>query len=309
MRSSSSSLGGSISAKTVHALLALPHENLDQITSKMTFANGDPYTFDKFLEKFHILEQVNWDERALGYVLGQVCWDMAKECLDYVELKFSVDKYKFATPAEIIRFIYDRVEAGTSKWGIRVALVLSLKYEADRELQRRVAKVISDPKVVDLLGGIDIVGNEAFFERDFYQPIMREWKEAGKGLQMHVGETQSAKNVRTALELGIDRIAHGIRAVDDPDLLSFIKERDVCFDIALTSNIMTGVVKDIGSHPVGRILEAGCAVTIGTDDPYILQTTLDKEYELLRKHFNVGDEQLMDIMHNSIKYAFADLTA
>jgi adenosine deaminase len=283
----------------------------DEVTRQITFVNGDKPGFYTFLGKFRIFEEIKWDVRAICDAIEQIIWNIARENIDYAELKFSVDKYlkpSGLSPQEIIRIFHDRSLFESAKWGCKIALVLSLKYESDRDHQRKVAKLIED-KVSDCLVGIDLVGDEVCFDGAFYKPLLAEWSKAGKGIEAHVGESCGAENVRIAIEeLGATRIAHGVRATDYPDIMALAKERDVCFDIALTSNIQTGVVKSLIDHPVCRLLQEGCAITIGTDDPIILQTSLDQEYLLLRQICNLDDEAIMDIMYNSVKYAFTDLS-
>ena len=284
---------------------------IDKLQSMMVFNPDDKRDFHVFLNKFSILEEIKWDEWAIIEAMKQVCWHVVREKLDYVELKFSIDKYvkhNGWTPKDVISLIYSVVDHESSRWGFDVALILSLKYESDRDLQKNFASIISDDKIVEMLGGIDLVGDEAFFNYNFYQPIFKEWKQAGKGLEAHVGETQSAENVRLAVEeLGIDRIAHGVVAADYPDVLDLVKERDVCFDVALTSNLCTGVINDYKFHPILKLINYGCKVTIGTDDPMVLNTTLDNEYDILARTFSLLNDQIMEIMSNSIKYAFTDL--
>ena len=236
-------------------------------------------------------------------MIEQICWDIVAESLDYVELKFSIDKYiKYFSPVEIITLIHSKMNEEAQKWGFSFGLVLSLKYESDRTTQRYISKIIENPDIANCLVGLDTVGNEEFFEYCFYQPILQEWRKYGKGLQMHVGETQSSENVKAAIELGVDRIAHGIHAVNDTDTMRLATEKDICFDIALTSNVYTGIVRSYSEHPIKQMIDAGCIISIGTDDPYVLQTKLNNEYQHLS---NIcSDDVLYKVMKNSVDYAF-----
>ena len=81
------------------------------------------------------------------------------------------------------------------------------------------------------------------------------WRDAGKGIVVHAGESQSARNVREAiLKLKPHRIAHGVQVPDeDPELLDICKDKNICFDIAITSNIYTGVAKSGHDHPARKM--------------------------------------------------------
>lgn len=307
-------LSGSAKSKTIYNLLRKQYGNniitQEQVEDSMTFKPNEPKHFDTFLNKFKIFDSILWDEQALQMVLEHISWDIVKEKLDYVELKFSIDKYikqnKHWTPQDVIKIIYEIMLNETDRWGFKLALVLSLKHESNKDDQRKFAKVLD--KCHEMLVGIDIIGDERLFDCDFYKPIFKDWKAANKGLEAHVGETQPAENVRLAIEeLGVSRIAHGITAANNKNILAMAKERNICFDIALTSNLYTGAVPNIQSHPIRKIIDAGCDITIGTDDPAILNTTLDNEYEILLDNFDISDEEIIKIMLNSVKYAFTNL--
>lgn len=308
-------IGGSIRPSTIYEIIQKQQRvhriiTEEEVTKSMMISPTEGLTFQNFLRKFQIFEAVHWDEWAITQSLKQVVYDIAHEQIEYCELKFTIDKYVKYTnwsDVDVIKFIHKVVQEEAAKWDIFIGLVLAVKYEADRERQKQITSLISNAEVAERVVGLDLVGDEQFFDVDFYAPIFDEWRRAGKGLEAHVGETVSAENVRLAIErLGVKRIAHGIKAAISPDILALAKERDVCFDIAITSNVLTGQVPSYDTHPVGRILEAGVPVTIGTDDPAILGIDLDHEYMRLQKHFNLDDEKLMDVMENSYKYAFID---
>jgi adenosine deaminase len=103
--------------------------------------------------------------------------------------------------------------------------------------------------------------------------------------------------------LRVERVAHGIRAVDDPALLAEIRDRGVALDVCLTSNYRTGAVR--GAHPVRALLDAGIAVTLSTDDPSLFRTDLAREFRLARR-LGLSRDELATIASNAIERSFAD---
>jgi len=273
----------------------------------MLFTPYENKDFHRFLKKFDVLNNIKWTENAISIIIQQICWDLAMEKIKYCELKLSISRYVRdlgIPPADVIKIIYDMICYEEERWASSYPLVLCLKYESDRNEQQAIADVINNKAVRGMLAGIDLVGDEAYFDVNFYRPIFEKYKEAGLGLEAHVGESQSAANVQQAVEiLKVDRIAHGIKAVDHPDILAMIKENNIGMDIAISSNIYTGVVQSIKEHPVKKLFDFGIDVTIGTDDPVILGTNLDMEYSYL---FQLGftESQIIKIMDNSIYHAF-----
>ncbi|MGH3116222.1 MAG: hypothetical protein ACRDQ2_03770 [Gaiellales bacterium] len=86
--------------------------------------------------------------------------------------------------------------------------------------------------------------------------------------------------MRGALEaLGADRLRHGIRAVDDPELVKELREREIVLDVCPVSNVRTGAVGSLHDHPLRELLEAGVRCSISTDDPAMFDTDLTREYE------------------------------
>ena len=137
-----------------------------------------------------------------------------------------------------------------------------------------------------------------------FEEVVARVRSLGLRPIVHAGETGPAGDVRTAMRtLGVERVAHGIRAVDDPELLAEIRERGVALDVCLTSNYRTGAVR--GAHPIRRLLDAGIAVTLSTDDPSLFRTDLAREFRLARRVFGVSGSELATIASNAIEHSFA----
>lgn len=276
----------------------------------MTYADDPgPYWFDKFLRKFDILNGIHWDENNINQTIDDVVRATARQNVAYAEIRFSINKYLQylrMSPSELTVFICDSLRAAGLKHRVNVAPILSVKYESSHDSQESIMNLIDDPVVADALVGIDLVGDETFFDAHFYAPFFKNWKSAKKGVIAHVAESQSGENLREAIELmRIDRVSHGIMASTHPDIMKFANDNNVAFDVALTSNIKTGVIRDLKNHPVKTLLEHGCQVSLGTDDPIILDTTLEQEYNIALQEIGLGIDQIAQMKRNAICRAFA----
>jgi adenosine deaminase len=134
--------------------------------------------------------------------------------------------------------------------------------------------------------------------------VFRFAKSAGLRLTAHAGETMGPESVWAALEIGAERIGHGIRAVEDPALLRHLRDRGIPLEVCITSNVATGAVESLAAHPVRRLYDAGVPITLNTDDPAIFGTTLSVEYALAARRFGFSEAELRGIAQNAFRYGF-----
>ncbi len=128
--------------------------------------------------------------------------------------------------------------------------------------------------------GVGLGGLEAEFPPELYTDVFALAKSLGLGSVPHAGEAAGAESVRGALEsLQADRIRHGIRAEEDPGLVSELAGRGTVLDVCLLSNLRTGTVHSLAEHPLPRLMAAGVRCSISTDDPAMFDTDLSRDYE------------------------------
>src|SRR6266404_2414879 len=129
---------------------------------------------------------------------------------------------------------------------------------------------------------------------------------AAQGLRLtaHAGESAGPESIWGALNLGAERIGHGLTAYQDPELIEELATRQIPVEICLTSNLRTGCCGKISEHPVRRYFDQGLMLTLNTDDPAMFSTSLTKEYELAQSEFGFSDEHLRELARNSFEASF-----
>lgn len=131
-------------------------------------------------------------------------------------------------------------------------------------------------------------------------------REAGLGLTAHAGEWRGPRSVRDALSLGVTRIGHGIRAIEDAQLVRDLAERAVTLEVCPGSNVALGVVPSWAAHPIARLADAGVRVTVSTDDPPFFHTSLSYEYQRLADAFGWAEAEFRQMNLWAVDAAFCD---
>ncbi len=132
-------------------------------------------------------------------------------------------------------------------------------------------------------------------------------REAGLRLTAHAGEWGGPESVRDAVnDLGVERIGHGVRAIEDSALVERLAEDGIVFEVCPGSNVALGLYPTWNAHPVQKLREAGCKVTVSTDDPPFFHTTMAQEYDRLADAFGWDESDFGDIARTSAEAAFCD---
>jgi len=158
----------------------------------------------------------------------------------------------------------------------------------------------------DWLVGFGIAGDEtAGKPRDFAWSFDAA-REAGLRLTAHAGEWGGPESVREALDdLGVERIGHGVRAIEDRALVDRLAEDGIVLEVCPGSNVALGVYPDWLAHPIERLREAGVKVTVSTDDPPFFHTTMVREYDRLADAFGWDEAAFTDLARTSADAAFS----
>ena len=153
--------------------------------------------------------------------------------------------------------------------------------------------------------GIGVGGDERRAGPEQFRDLYAEAAQHGLKLTIHAGETVGPESVWGALyELRPNRIGHGLRAVEDPNLVSYLAKRRIPLELCITSNVMTGCCRSVEQHPVRKLFDAGVLVTLNTDDPDMFRTDLVNEYRIARDVFGFTGEELRELARNSFRASF-----
>ena len=160
------------------------------------------------------------------------------------------------------------------------------------------AQRIDDGVVAIGIGGDELRGPAGWFREVFEFARSR-----GLRLTAHAGETDGSDSIWSALEIGAERIGHGIHAIDDPVLLRYLRDHRIPLEVCLTSNLRTGATQSLEVHPLRRLYDAGIPVTLNTDDPGIFSCTLQSELEAAGL-CGLTPSDLREVLNNAQRFRF-----
>ena len=205
----------------------------------------------------------------------------------------------------VLEIVLDAAAAAAEHFGVGVGFMVA----ADRTVdpsdaveQAHLAVAHADRGVVAFgLANDETIGPPEIFAEAF--TIARD---GGLLSPPHAGELLGPESVRAALDhLGADRIQHGVRAIEDPDLVQRVADAGVCFDVCPTSNLLLSVVPTLEEHPLPALLAAGVPCSLNGDDPLLFGTNLLEEYEVARDVLGLDDAALAAVAGHSVDAAGA----
>jgi adenosine deaminase/aminodeoxyfutalosine deaminase len=152
--------------------------------------------------------------------------------------------------------------------------------------------------------GIGIGGDERRMGAEPFRELYAEARDAGLRLTAHAGETVGPESVWAALNIGAERIGHGLTAIEDPELMDVLAERQIPVEICVSSNVRTGCCVPASLHPVRNYFDAGLMITLNSDDPAMFESDLEAEYLLAQREFGFSAEHLRELAANSFEASF-----
>ncbi len=152
--------------------------------------------------------------------------------------------------------------------------------------------------------GIGIGGDERQAGAELFRDLYAEAREAGLRLTAHAGELVGPEGIWGALNIGAERIGHGLTAIHDAELMGILAERQVPIEVCISSNLRTGCCALVAGHPVRRYFDGGLMVTLNSDDPAMFESDLESEYRIAQNDFAFSDEHLRELAANSIEASF-----
>jgi len=241
----------------------------------------DKFTFQNFLAKFNTLRLFYRSPDVIHRITREAVEDAAKDNVRYMELRFTpvaLSRAERFPLHDVVDWVITSARDAAKKNNVIVRLIASVNRHESTDLAEQVAWLAAE-HLEDGIVALDLAGNEAEFPSHPFYGVFKEARQSGLHVTIHAGEWGPARNIKEAIEeLGAERIGHGVRVLEDENIVALARERNTAFEVCVTSNYQSGVVGSLESHPLLKMFENGINVTINTDDPSISRITLSHEY-------------------------------
>ena len=196
-------------------------------------------------------------------------------------------------------------ERGARDFGVSLLWIFDAVRHFGAELAQRVAELAVTFQNRNVIA-FGIGGDESRGAPELFRDVYAFAANHGLHLTAHAGESTSPESIWGALNLGAERIGHGLTAGQDPELLEELAQRQIPVEICMTSNVLTGCCPRLEDHPVRQYFDHGLMLTLNTDDPAMFRTSLCREYAIAQKTFGFTEEQLRELARNSFEASFLD---
>ena len=260
----------------------------------------------------HFIEVWTWknsfvkEEEDFEEIAYEVLRDLSSQNVKYVEAFYAPGDYwrqGLSVPA-ITECLIRGKERAHRDFGIRSQLIVDLIRDHGPVRSTKYMEEVTQYLGRGLIG-VGLGGSEQEFPAEPYAALYREARDRGFRLTAHAGEVAGADSVWAAVEkLSVERIGHGVRAYEDPELISLLRERQIPLEMCVSSNVMTGVCRCVEEHPIKSYFKQGLMVTVNSDDPTMFNTSIDQEYLTLAQKLGFTAADLKRLSMNGITASF-----
>ena len=317
-------LDGGLRPRTIVELAAetgyagLPTTDADELAAWIR-RGADRKSLELYLETFAHTVGVMQTPEAIARVAAECAEDLAADGVVYAEVRYAPELsterglgLDTIVEAVIAGFQTGSERAAAAGNPIIVRSLVTAMRQADRALETaELALRHRDEGVV----GFDIAGPEAGYPPGRFADAFRRLVHASFHLTLHAGEGYGLPSIREALDLGAERLGHGVRIVDDIAvdadgrahlglLAAYVRDRRIPLELCPTSNVHTGLADSIADHPIDLLRRLRFRVTVNTDNRLMSDVSLSSEFAALDAAFGIGLGEMEWLTLNAMKSAF-----
>lgn len=302
-------LDGSLRASTMLELgeaAGVPMPVNDPALLRVHMRVDDARHLEDYLARFDLTIALLQTPEAIERVAYEMCEDAARDGIWYLEVRYCpmLSCRRGLTLDDVITAEWKGLQRGERDFGITARIVCCSLRHYDPALSLEIARHAVSARHLGVVG-FDLAGGEAGRPPSRHAAAFDTAARGGLGITVHAGEAAGAESIAEAIfRCHANRLGHGTRLWEDPVLQDYVRDRRICVEANITSNIQTRAVPDAASHPVRRYVSEGLNVTLGTDNWLMSDVTLSSEYQLAQTALGFSREEITGMLLNGFESAF-----
>ncbi len=303
-------LDGSLRLETILELadqqgVKLPASNVEGLRAAIGCGNHFG-SLVEYLRGFEITLSVLQTEAALERVAFELGEDAHRENVRYMEVRYSpmLHTHQGLKLTTVVEAVLEGLARARETYGIKSNVIVCGIRNISPESSYQMAELAVAYKGRGVVG-FDLAGAEEDFPAKHHREAFRLVRDNNINTTIHAGEAYGPESVKQAIHIcGAHRIGHGVRLMEDGDLLHYVNDHRIPLECCPSSNVQTGAVRDLTRHPVKLYFDLGLRVTVNTDNRLITDTTVSKELWLVHTQLGVPFREIQSMIIAGFKSAF-----
>lgn len=254
----------------------------------------------EYLTKFSLPKAFLQTRENLERACLELSEDLENDGVIYAEVRFAPNLHtSILSLEEVVETVIESLKKGHIKIGVILCMLRNDSFDNNLKVIDIASKYLNKGVVA-----IDLAGDEKAFKTSLFENLFIKAQEKNIPFTIHAGEINQEDSIKVALDLKTKRLGHGIAVINYKDLLSRVVNDKILLEICPTSNVQTNIVDKYQNHPIKKLQEAGCLISINTDNRTVSNITLTEEYQKLALAFNFSLEDFCHFNINAINYSW-----
>jgi len=279
--------------------------------TKDTFKNefiapGKCKNLADFLKVIDTSIQLMQTENSLRLVTEDLFNQLQQDNVIYAEIRFAplLHLEQGLSPENVVSIVEESMSEAVKETGVEARLILCTLRHFTEEQSLTTAELVEDFRGTRVTA-MDLAADEAGFPLDAHIKAFQYLDNRLLPCTVHAGEARGPESIRETLEhIKTSRIGHGVRSIEEPQLMEELKKKNIHLEVCPSCNVQTDIYDCYENHPINTLYHAGVSVGINTDSRTITNITLSDEYEKLNRVFGWGKEDFLKCNRDALSAAF-----
>jgi len=303
-------LDGSLRLETILDLaerqqIRLPSDDLEGLRPFVQVGEGCK-SLVEYLKAFDVTLSVMQTYESLVRTAFELAEDAARENVRYMEVRYSpiLHQQRGLTLHAIVQGVLEGLALAERQYGIRTGVILCGMRHISPEISLKLADLTVAFKNKGVVG-FDLAGAEEDFPAKRHKEAFGRVLANNINCTLHAGEAYGPESIHQAIhQCGAHRIGHGVRLIEDGDLLNYVNDHRIPLECCPSSNVQTKAVKRMADHPLRLFFDLGLRVTVNTDNRLVTGTSVSREYLVIHEQLGFNLDELKEIILMGFKSAF-----